>query len=303
VKVVVPADAPTELLGPLPDGVELVREPSPDAELLVLGFEPPPPLEALPALRVIQTPSAGVEWLLPFVPEGITICNGSGIHDTPVAEWVVAMILALRRRLPEFCELQRRGRWEGDVNEGTATGPSPLGSIDDLERATVLVLGHGSIGRALEARLAPFGARTVGIARHARPGVEPLERVPELLPEADVVVLLLPLTAETEGLVDAAFLARMPDGALLVNAARGKLVDTGALERELRAGRLRAALDVTDPEPLPPDHSLWSAPGVLITPHVAGSVSALQARSYRFAGDQIRRYAAGEPLLNVRTDY
>jgi phosphoglycerate dehydrogenase-like enzyme len=165
----------------------------------------------------------------------------------------------------------------------------------------VLVLGYGSIGRAVATRLAPFGVRAVGIARRAREGVEPPEALARLLPEADAVVVLLPHTPETDRLVDAAFLARMKPGAILINAARGRIVHTEALVQALHARRVRAALDVTDPEPLPPDHPLWRAPNVLITPHVAGAVARWRARAHRFAGEQIRRYAAGQPLLNVRS--
>lgn len=290
-------------LGALPAAVELVSEPEPDVDFVLLGVELvrrlPGLFDELPRLRVVQAVSAGVEWLVPGVPDGVVVCTASGAHDAAVSEWVVAALLAVRRRLPEFFALQGRGEWEGNLNEWTATGPSTLGPIDDLEGRTVLVLGHGSIGRALAARLQPFGVRVVGIARHRRADAQPLEALPGLLPEADAVVVLVPLTGETEGMVDAGFLARMKPGAVLVNAARGPIVDTDALLEALHAGRIRAALDVTDPEPLPPGHPLWRAPNVLITPHAAGSVVRWQERAYRLAGDQIRRYAAGEPLLNV----
>ena len=141
----------------------------------------------------------------------------------------------------------------------------------------------------------------VGIAQHAREGAEPPDALPRLLPDADVVVDLLPLTADTQKFVDAEFLAKMKPGSLFVNAGRGGTVDTNALLAALRAGNIRAALDVTDPEPLPVDHQLWHAPNLLITPHIAGSVARWESRAYRFAGEQIRRYAAGEPLLGVRT--
>jgi phosphoglycerate dehydrogenase-like enzyme len=291
-------------LGPMPDSVELVAEPAPDVELLVLGLglmrQVPALFEELPGLRLIQAIFAGVDGFVASVPPGVVVCSASGAHDIGVAEWVVATLLALRRRLPELLERQRHGEWDGNVNESTATGASALGTIDDLDGSTILVLGYGSIGRAVAARLQPFGARVVGIARHAREDVEPPEALERLLPQADAVVVLLPLTAETERIVDAAFLARMKPGAVLVNAARGRHVDTAALLEALRGGRIRAALDVTDPEPLPPGHPLWSAPNLLITPHLAGGVRSWQERAYRLAGDQIRRYVAGEPLLNVR---
>jgi phosphoglycerate dehydrogenase-like enzyme len=212
-----------------------------------------------------------------------------------VSEWVVAVILAMGRRLPEFGEMQRRTEWNRAIAEPRSNQP-----VDDLDGKIVLVLGHGSIGRALALRLAPFGARVVGIARHARQGAEPLEALPRLLPDADVVVDLLPLTPDTQQFVNAEFLARMKPGALFVNAGRGGTVDTNALLEALRAGTIRAALDVTDPEPLPSDHPLWRAPNVLITPHIAGTVAHWESRAYRFAGDQIRRYAAGQPMLGVQ---
>ncbi|MBO0869437.1 MAG: phosphoglycerate dehydrogenase, partial [Micromonosporaceae bacterium] len=169
---------------------------------------------------------------------------------------------------------------------------------DELAGKRVLIVGAGAIGEALAARLAPFEVSLTMVARTARPGVHPVTELPDLLPAADVVVLLVPLTERTRGMVDAEFLARMPDGALLVNAARGPVVQTGALVAELATGRIAAASDVTDPEPLPADHPLWSMPNFLLTPHVAGTVRGLLPRAYRLAGEQIRRYVAGEPLSN-----
>jgi phosphoglycerate dehydrogenase-like enzyme len=199
----------------------------------------------------------------------------------------------MQRRLPEFVEFQRRGEW----NRSTVEPPE----IDDLDGHTVLIVGHGSIGRAVAVRLAPFGARVIGVARHSREDAQPVSALPDLLPQANVVVNLLPLTPETERFVDATFLARMKPSALLVNAGRGKTVDTDALLEALRSGHIRAALDVTDPEPLPADHPLWRAPNVLITPHIAGAVARWQARGYRFAGEQIRRLAAAEPLIGIES--
>jgi phosphoglycerate dehydrogenase-like enzyme len=280
----------------MPESVELVSEPAPDVELLVLAFEfgndVPALFERLPGLKVVQAFSAGVDWLLPLIPPGVVLCSAVGVHDASVSEWIVAAILAMRRRLPEFGELQQRAEWNREIATQRASGP-----VDDLEGKTVLVVGHGSIGKALAARLAPFGARVFGIAQHPRPGVEPAEALPRLLPDADVVVDLLPLKPDTEHFVDAKFLAQMKPGALFVNAGRGRTVDTDALLNALRSGKIRAALDVTDPEPLPSDHPLWRAPNVLITPHVAGTIAGMEARAYRFAGEQIRRYAAGEPLV------
>jgi len=305
VKVLV-ADVPHRReLEPLPEGVELVAEPAEDVEFVVLGPELAQRgaalFKRLPGLRVVQSIAAGVDSLLPLVPEGVVVCGASGAYDIAVAEWVVATLLALRWRLPGFQELQLRGEWDSNAGNWFTTGPSSVGEIDDLDGVTVLILGHGSIGRALAARLEPFGAHVIGVARHGRTDAEPPEALPRLLPEADVVVVLVPLSAQTRRMVDAQFLAQMKDGALLINAARGAIVDTSALIEALSAGRIRAALDVTDPEPLPPDHPLWHAPNVLITPHVAGAVVCSRVRAYRLAGEQLRRYAAGEPLLNVNT--
>ncbi|AEB11560.1 2-hydroxyacid dehydrogenase [Marinithermus hydrothermalis] len=269
--------------GPFPDEIETV-------EFLVPPFgqrdRVQEALARMPRLRVVQTLSAGVDWILPLVPPGVTLADARGVHDTPVAEWVVGAILAMYKRFPEFRDFQRRSRWE------------PL-KLADLEGQVVLILGYGSIGEAVEARLKPFGVRVLRVARRPRPGVHPPEMLAALLPEADVVVLLLPLTRETEGMVDARFLARMKPGALLVNAARGRVVRTPALLEALEAGRIRAVLDVTDPEPLPEDHPLWRAPGVYITPHVAGSSPRFLARAYALVREQVCRYLEGRPLRNV----
>jgi phosphoglycerate dehydrogenase-like enzyme len=220
----------------------------------------------------------------------VTLCDGSGIHDASVSEWVLMATLAMRRQLPEHLAAQREGTWRW--SSGGA----------DLEGATALILGYGSIGRATEARLAPFGVRVLRVARHARDGVHGSADLHALLPESDVVIVLLPLTEETRGFVDERFLAAMRDGALLVNAARGAVVDSMALLDALSRHRITAALDVTDPEPLPDGHPLWSAPGVIITPHVGGAVRGLFERAWRFAGQQVRRYQRGEPLRNVVSD-
>ncbi|MGH8822861.1 MAG: 2-hydroxyacid dehydrogenase [Jiangellaceae bacterium] len=241
---------------------------------------------AMPQLRVVQTLTAGVEHVLPFLRDGLTLCNARGVHDASTAELAVALMLASLRGIPEYVRAQDGQRWEHGLR------PS-------LADRTVLVVGYGSVGAAVERRLRPFECDVLRVARRARDGVAGYEALPSLLGRADVVVLTVPLTEQTRGMVDAAFLARMRDGALLVNVARGPVVDTDALVAELHAGRLSAALDVTDPEPPPPDHPLWSAPGVLISPHVGGNTSAFLPRATRLVRDQLERYAAGEPLANV----
>jgi phosphoglycerate dehydrogenase-like enzyme len=239
-------------------------------------------------LRVIQTLSAGVDRFIGHIPTGVILCDGSGIHDIPVSEWVAMTVLASLHNLPAHLAAQRRASWQ----------KSPGGG-DDLEGATVLILGFGSIGRAVEQRLDGFGVNFLRVALHERAGVAAIAQLPSLLPQADVVIVLLPLTESTHGLVDAKFMAAMRPGSLLVNASRGAIVDSRALMAALHEGRIRAALDVTNPEPLPDGHPLWSAPGVLITPHVAGWVQRRLDRSWRLVAEQIQRLADGAPLRNV----
>lgn len=296
-----PEDARREAMGALPVSLDL-RPWGEEPEAVAFVVLPPPArqqfadlLPRMTSLQVVQTLNAGVDWVPPL-PDGVLLCNGSGVHDGPVAEWVVAVILAMEKRLPHFVDQQRSGHWDETANLAFADGIP----ANDIAGSRVLVVGHGSIGRAVAARLEPFGADVVGLARRERADTRPLTDLPDLLPTADVVVLLAPATDETRGMVDAAFLGRMKEGALLVNGARGSLVDQDALLSAAREGRVRAALDATDPEPLPDGHPLWSTPGVFVTPHVAGSSAHWQERAYALVGDQLRRWAAGEPLLNVR---
>lgn len=240
---------------------------------------------ALPPGIVVQALESGVDWALDVLPDGVGLCNARGVHDGPVAEWVLAAILGSLKRLNEFRDHQREDVWGRELPDG-------------LAGKTVLIVGYGSIGQAVERRLAPFDVEILRVARRARDGVEPTERLPELLPRADVVVLLAPLTERTAGMVDRAFLSALRDSALIVNAARGGLVDTDALVAELHAGRLRAALDVTDPEPLPAGHPLWSAPRVLLTPHVASDTPDVLRRLYGLVAEQAARLARGEPPIN-----
>jgi phosphoglycerate dehydrogenase-like enzyme len=248
-------------------------------------------MSMMPRLRVVQTLTAGFDRVRPHVPAGAVLCNARGVHDASTAEWVVAAVLASVRDFPYFGAEQAAGRWAYRFT-GCLAGK------------TVLIVGYGSIGAAVEARLAGFGVQVVRVARSARDGVHPVADLPGLLPAADVVILLAPMTGETTGLADAAFLARLKDGALLVNAARGPLVVTSDLVAELAAGRISAALDVTDPEPLPAGHPLWALPNVLITPHVAASTPVSGRAAVSFVRAQVQRFVAGESLANVITgDY
>jgi phosphoglycerate dehydrogenase-like enzyme len=247
-------------------------------------------LQRLDGVRVVQAMSAGVDDLVGHIPEGAALCDAAGVHDAPVADWTVMAILATYRRLPQFILNQNRARW---------THPAGETHMNDLEGARVLIVGYGSIGHAVEARLAPFAVTVKRVARHARPGVSDTTDLPKLLPESDVVVILLPLTPDTDHFADAKFFSLMRPGSLLVNPARGRLVDTEALMNAVAQHRIRAALDVTDPEPLPDGHPLWKMGGVLITPHIAGSVAAAYDRAWRLVVEQLGRYLAGEPLRNV----
>jgi phosphoglycerate dehydrogenase-like enzyme len=302
-RVWLPFPDAVQRLGGVPPGVQVHEydgsgPPPPslaEVELYVLpylgGLEPVRLAARMPSLRVLQTLTAGVDEVLPLVPDGVTLCNAKGVHDASTAELAVTLALAALRGVPGFVRAQDARTWAHER----------LGSLADR---TVLVVGYGAVGAAVERRLAGFECRVLRVARAAREGVAALAELPLLLPQADVVVLTVPMTEATVRLVDAAFLAAMPDGALLVNVSRGPVVDTEALLAELQSGRLRAALDVTDPEPLPADHPLWAAPGLLLTPHVGGDSDAFEPRALRLVGEQLRRYCAGEPLLNVITgDY
>jgi phosphoglycerate dehydrogenase-like enzyme len=251
-----------------------------------------PVLARAPRLRLVQTLTAGYDDVLPHLPDGVALANAEGVHDASTSELAVALALAALRGIPDYVRDAEHGRWQAQ----------PRRALADRR---VLIVGYGGVGRGVAARMAPFETRLTAVASKARASgadgvpVHGVDELPALLPEHDVVVLATPLTDATRGLVDVEFLAAMPDGALLVNVARGPVVDTSALLAELGKGRLQAALDVTDPEPLPPDHPLWSAPGVLISPHVGGATSAFFPRAVRMLQAQLDRLSTGAPLRGI----
>lgn len=243
----------------------------------------------LPDLQVAQTLTSGFEHVAASLPPGVALCNAAGVHDGPVAEWAVTALLSVLRRVPYYARVQSDGA-DRDRESDTLVG------------RTVMLLGHGGIGRAIERRLAGFDAQILRVARHPRAGVHAREDLARLLPGCDAVIIAIPLNAETRGLVGTEFLAHLPDGAVLVNIARGAVIDQAALAVELWSGRLRAALDVAVPDPLPSGHPLRDCPNLFYTPHVAGATPLALPRAFGFAGDQLRRWAAGEPLLNLVAD-
>lgn len=290
-------------LGGLPEGVEVdcyradgdeLPDSIEEVEFYVLpymrGAEVLSRAAEMSNLKVVQTLTAGYENFLPHVPDGVTLCNAAGVHDASTAELAIGLALANGRHLDDFARNQALGRWSAQMGRALAD-------------QRVLILGYGRIGEAIERRLAGFEVASVTrVARRARTGevaVHGIDELTDLLPGADVVFVIAPLTPQTENLIDAQALALLPDGALVVNVARGKLVDTEALVAETSSGRLRAALDVTEPEPLPEDHPLWRIPGVLISPHVGGASSAFFPRADRLIAAQLRRFVTGADLENI----
>jgi phosphoglycerate dehydrogenase-like enzyme len=246
------------------------------------------PIPRLSGVRVVQALTAGYDHLVDLLPGDVTLCAAGGLHDSSTAEHALGLILAAQRELPRWVRAQDEGLWEHAHTRS-------------LAGCRVLIVGYGSIGSALDARLRACEAETVRVARRPRPdgrvlGVAELDA---LLPSADIVVLTTPLSADTRGLLDTRRLALLPDGALVVNIGRGPVLDTNAILAETASGRLRATLDVTDPEPLPSDHPLWHSPGTIITPHVAGGAAAFYPKARDFLIRQVRAFAAGEPLRNV----
>lgn len=301
--VSLPDEGLLEELGEIP-GVEWVAweldGPAPRAHLDIVV----PPywggaelLERLDGTSVglVQWQSIGYNGVDAHLPAGIPLANAATVHEASTAELALALLLAAQRGIPEFVRDGEAHRWD-------------LRTFPSVADRRVLIVGYGGVGKAIDARLAGFEAHVTRLARTARTDrdlsgspveVRGFDRLAESLAEAEIVILAVPLTPETTGLIDAAALAAMPDGALLVNVARGRVVDAAALVRELESGRLRAALDVTDPEPLPADHPLWSCANALITPHAGGDSTAMLPRVVDLIRRQVARMQAGERPQNL----
>lgn len=308
---------PPELVSSFPKEVELIPlSDSLDSEVNIDVWIPDPyPTRAmktwphLRGVRLVLSLMAGTEWIPGTVGPHVTICSGRGAHNISTAEWTVSAILAVLKHFPFFMDVQRSGVWkrrfEAPANYATITGDTrplyPPVMLEELTGKKVLLVGHGAIGKEIERMLAPFNVEMVRVARRARtePKVYAVSELDNLLPAAEVVVLILPLTPDSHHLMCSRQMGLMQQGALLVNAARGPIVDTDALVEALNSGRIRAALDVTDPEPLPEGHPLWKCPNLLLTPHVAGSSPQFAPRSLMNAAAELRRYIDGAPMQNV----
>lgn len=294
----VPTEHARRLLGELPSDLRVIvwdgSTPPPDGidEIRFLVVRNPVPGEVLArmtGLEVVQILVAGHDRWIGKVPDGVTLCNARGVHGGSTAEMALAGMLALLRRIPTAVTDQASRRWR-------------QAETDCLDGKHVTIVGAGDIGSRVAAAVEIFGAVPTMVGRHGRPGVAGIDELDELLPDSDIVVLAVPATSDTIGLVDAAFLARMRDGSMIVNVGRGSLVHTDALLAELRAQRLHAYLDVVEPEPLPRDHPLWGAPNLLITPHVGGGAARWEERAFRLVREQLLRWHAGAALENVVRD-
>lgn len=316
VRVGVDESLSDELLSGFPPDAEIVRVPrnltgTVEVDFWILPFQRRDAAEAFSHLRgvkVVQSMMAGVDWITPWLPKDVILCDGRGIHDISASEWILTAILSSLKQFPLYRDMQLREQWKGQasVSDGFLNERGPqVGQYrvlgDDLAGKTVLIVGYGSIGAAIEARLAPFGVKILRVARSHRqiPEVHAVADLRKLIPEADIVIAIVPLTSETRGLIGSTELGLMKHGALLVNAARGPVVVTDDLVKALSTHKISAALDVTDPEPLPVGHPLWLAPNCLITPHVGGSTPEFIHRAFRFGAEQVRRFIAGKPLENI----
>lgn len=312
-----PAILDPELLSILPEGIELIPLGEGLDHAVEIDVWIPDPYSTralrvwphLRGVRLVLSLMAGTEWIPGTVGPHVTICNARGAHNISTAEWTLTAILAMLKYMPLYVDIQRSGDWRRcseasrlyqQITHDERPYHPPV-KLEELTGKTVLIVGHGSIGKDIERLLEPFRVDIIRVARTPRtvPLVHAVTELDNLFPRAHAIVLILPLTAESNGLIGPKQFALMRQGALLVNAARGGVVQTDALVEALNAGRIRAALDVTDPEPLPIDHPLWRCPNLLITPHIGGSSPQFDARSLTVAADELRRYMKGEPLKNV----
>ena len=287
-----------EATGPVPEGIEMtvwdgvadVPDDAVDVEVMVVPYLASGRaiglLPELKSLRLLQTLTAGTDSLVGLIPSQVTVCNARGLHDTATAEQALTLTLAARNDVTVYERQRQRQIWQ------------TVRQRPGLADASVVILGYGSIGKAIEARLVPFECRVTRVARTAREQdgvrVHAFGELAELLTDADILIIVAPLTPDTTGLLDARMLARLPDGALVVNVGRGAIIESDALLGELSSGRLEAALDVTDPEPLPAGHPLWDAPGLVLLPHIGGHSRAFEPRARRLVADLLGRLARGE---------
>ncbi len=240
----------------------------------------------MPTLQYLQMPNAGYDDAMEFIRPGITLCNATGVHDASTAELAVGLALASRRGFPDFMKDQATGTWNH----------RRFSSLSDCK---IGVIGFGSIGKQVAKNLSGFEVEVIGFSRSGRDGSIKISQLDSYLPALDIVILILPLNTESKNLFDSRRLALMKDGALIVNVARGPIIDTDALVKELNSGRLHAALDVTDPEPLPAGHPLWSAKNVLILPHVGGNTTAFEPRCRKLVESQLALIASNQTPKNV----
>jgi phosphoglycerate dehydrogenase-like enzyme len=312
-----PATIAAELFAGLPAEVELIPlsdKLDHDIEIDVWIPDPYPTraLRIAPHLRgvrLVLSLMAGTEWIPAAMGPHVTICNAHGAHNIATAEWTLSAIFTMLKYVPLYLDIQRSGEWkrrfEATAHYERITGDTrplyPPVMQEELTGRTVLLVGYGSIGKEIERMLSPFNVNLIRVARTARenPKVHPISSLDQLIPSADVIVLILPSTPETFHLIAKPQFTLMRQGCLLVNAARGPIVDTDALVAALNAGSMRAALDVTDPEPLPLGHPLWKCPNLFITPHIGGSSPQFAPRAIKTAADELRRYIDGVPLRNV----
>ena len=312
-----PANIDAALLNVMPSGIELVPLADELDHDVNIDVWIPGPLSQrakriwshLHGVRLVLSLMAGTEWIPGVVGPHVTICNARGAHNISTAEWTISAILASLKYFPLYLDIQASGDWrrrreaaaQYEHIHGRTERFYPPVMLEELTGKKVLMVGYGSIGKEIERMLEPFHVEMRRIARSARtePPVHPVAELDNLLPEAEVVILILPLTAESHRLIGARQFNLMQQGALLVNAARGPVVDTDALVEALQAGKIRAALDVTDPEPLPREHPLWHCPNLLITPHIGGSSPQFMPRALKTAAEELQRYLNSEPLQNV----